>query len=255
MKKRLKTSRQPKLKTDDRTETRKVDWPKGLNQRGQSYRFKRMVNGDTLRENWGQISEAAAIQKAERYNWEIADGKNPVQEAKQKATTFPEFAYGVWLPKKKATVKESSHKKYRSQIDNFAHFLERVKKLKDCPLGDIDYALADDYLTHRRTAPIMPNGSREFTRAQKGGASKKTIRSEMEMLKALFNEALARKLVSENPFDWTETWSVGGIEVAQTAEVEIQLNAPCSPQSLLIAWQLQGPDGELIGSQITRTLA
>ena len=201
MKRRRKTNRQAQPTTDNRKETRKPDLPKGLCQRGKGYRFKRMVKRSLIREDWGQISEADAIHRAERYNWEIADGKNPVQEAKQKSTTFSEFAYGVWLPKKKATVKESSYKKYRSQVDTFAYFLERVRGLKDCPLGDIDYAIADDFITHRRTAPIVPNGTRKYTRAQNSGASKKTIHSEKEALKALFKEALVRKLIPENPFE------------------------------------------------------
>lgn len=61
-------------------------------------------------------------------------------------------------------------------------------------------------------------------------------------------------LVSENPLGWRESWPVESAAVDQSVEVAIQLTAPASPQTLLIAWQLQGPDGQSIGSQVTRTL-
>jgi len=61
-------------------------------------------------------------------------------------------------------------------------------------------------------------------------------------------------LLSENIPDWPESWPVGALEVDESQEIEIELAAPATAQVLTIAWQLQGPGGLLIGSQITRTL-
>jgi hypothetical protein len=61
-------------------------------------------------------------------------------------------------------------------------------------------------------------------------------------------------LVSKNTLGWPQSWLIEGAGADQTATVAIELVAPDSPQTLLLAWQLQGPDGEFIGSEITRTL-
>lgn len=61
-------------------------------------------------------------------------------------------------------------------------------------------------------------------------------------------------LVSENVLGWPESWAVESTDPDQTATIDIQLTAPSTPQTLLIVWQLQGPQGELIGAEITRTL-
>jgi hypothetical protein len=61
-------------------------------------------------------------------------------------------------------------------------------------------------------------------------------------------------LVSENTLNWPETWDVGIVVAGETSEVEIQLSAPSTPQTLPIVWQLDGPAGQPIGSEITYAL-
>jgi hypothetical protein len=67
-------------------------------------------------------------------------------------------------------------------------------------------------------------------------------------------EGTALELVSPNPLGWPESWAVGSVEVDEVAEVEIRITAPSTPQTLELVWQLQGPNGELIGSEITHTV-
>jgi hypothetical protein len=57
-------------------------------------------------------------------------------------------------------------------------------------------------------------------------------------------------LVSENALDWQESWLVGLTAVDASKEIEIQLTAPGTRQTLHIRWQLETPDGQSIGSPI-----
>jgi hypothetical protein len=53
---------------------------------------------------------------------------------------------------------------------------------------------------------------------------------------------------------WRESWSVGIVEMGEHKEISITLSAPGTPQTLLIGWQLEGAEGQPIGSIITHTL-
>jgi len=67
-------------------------------------------------------------------------------------------------------------------------------------------------------------------------------------------EGTVLQLTSENPLGWPASWPVGPVEVDEVAEVEIRITAPSTPQMLELTWQLQGPDGEPIGEEISHTL-
>ena len=61
-------------------------------------------------------------------------------------------------------------------------------------------------------------------------------------------------LVSENTLDWQESWLIGVVDPGDEKELKVELAAPDSPQTLRIVWQLEGPDGEDIGSQVSYDL-
>ncbi len=61
-------------------------------------------------------------------------------------------------------------------------------------------------------------------------------------------------LVSDNPLGWQESWSVGSVGVGEDIVIDIQVTAPSSRQTVDIVWQLQSPDGQVIGGEITRSL-
>ena len=83
---------------DDKfSDRREAAWPKGLYRRVDSYRFKRTVHGRKYQEVWGSIAHDDAVRRAQRYNLDIADGKDPIQAQAARSMTFDAFAYGTWL--------------------------------------------------------------------------------------------------------------------------------------------------------------
>jgi serine/threonine protein kinase len=62
------------------------------------------------------------------------------------------------------------------------------------------------------------------------------------------------RLVSENSFDWPESWLVGFTGIDEIKELDIRLTAPGEPGIYTIQWQLEGPTGLPIGSRITYSL-
>jgi hypothetical protein len=69
-----------------------------------------------------------------------------------------------------------------------------------------------------------------------------------------WSEGTRLVLVSDNPLDWPESWDVTPVGAGEITEIEIQLRAPSTPQILTIIWQLEGGDGQPIGSEITYDL-
>jgi len=187
---------------DNKKDIREPEWPKGLYRRGASYKFIRTANGKKFLDVFGPVSLDEAIRRVTRFNFDIADGKEPATIKESLTKTFRHLA-GVWLEQKNGKVSPASYTRYRAVTDNFTYFLES-KYDKHLPLSDIDYSIAADYIAHRRNSPLMPNGSRKFTRAFRNGASKATLHFEKETLHRLFNEARRRKLIDENPFDNVE---------------------------------------------------
>jgi integrase len=183
------------------SDQREKGWPEGLYIRGRSYRYRRRVKGQIrpFIEVWGTIPFDEAKRKTMRYNMDIADGKNPCKEKAKYGTTLKDFAVGTWLPKKKGELATRSFARYRAVVDNFLRFLADERKMGACLLSDIDYAVADDFKTHRQTTPIAPNG-RKHLRQLKDGAAKKTVYFEVSTLRQLFSEAVTRRLIEANPF-------------------------------------------------------
>lgn len=61
--------------------------------------------------------------------------------------------------------------------------------------------------------------------------------------------------LSKNALNWPESWPIDAVSVdKREITVTIQLTAPSTPQTLLLIWQLEGPNGQLIGPEITHTL-
>ena len=192
----------------DLRDKREPNWPNGLYRRAGSYRFRRRVGGTYVVRVFGPITLNEATRKALRMTLDIEDGKEAGQVAPQVRKTF--FAHSQeWLVKKKAVLGDGpTLQRYRAIVDNFALYLSS-RQLSKAPLPSIDYAVCDDYVTHRRTAPIMPNGLRlgslatKFTRksACRNGAAKKTVYEERIVLKSVFKEAIRRKLIIQNPWE------------------------------------------------------
>jgi len=181
-------------------DTRQPEWPKGLYLRGESYRFSRTVNGKRTFEVFGPVSLEEATKRATRYNFDIEDGKEPATRKAQHISSFKQFAYDVWL-QEKSDLEASSYSRYRAVIDNFSYYLAEVRRMRNPALKAISPGIAAEYIVHRKTEPLMPNGSRKFTRKIKAGASKATLHFEKDTLKQIFRFAIKKKLVEFNPFE------------------------------------------------------
>ena len=181
------------------SDCREAAWPKGLYRRGNSFRFRRMGGRHRVIEVWGPMPEADAIRKSSRYNLDLDEGRLPVEEHAKREMTVATFARDVWLKKKATELRPSSLARYRAVTDHFIEYLEH-RGLRSPVLGAIGYEIAADYVAHRASTPLMPNGQKKFTRAIRHGAAKKTIHFERETLFQLFKEAARRELVKHNPF-------------------------------------------------------
>ena len=102
---------------------------------------------------------------------------------------------------KKATeLRPRSLARYKAVTELFISYLADVKGMPSALLGSIGYDIASDYLAHRASTPLMPNGQKKFTRLIRNGASKKTVLFDRETLFQLFKEAVRRDLIKQNPF-------------------------------------------------------
>jgi len=182
------------------SDCREPSWPSGLYRRGDSFRFRRMVGGRPVIDVWGRIALEDAIRRVTRYNLDLHEGRLPTVERARRETTVADFVHGVWLKKKATELRPRSLARYKAVAELFIDYIEKVKGLQPALLGAIGYDIAADYLAHRATAPLMPNGQKKFTRAICHGASKKTVLFDRETLFQLFKEAVRRDLVKQNPF-------------------------------------------------------
>lgn len=86
-------------------------------------------------------------------------------------------------------------------VNHFVEYVEQVQGTQALNMSSITYNTAMDYVAHRATTPLMPNGGKKFTRAMKEGAAKKTLYFERGVLFQLFREAVKRDIIKKNPFD------------------------------------------------------
>jgi integrase len=184
-----------KLRPDD---FRDKNWPKGLYRRSGAYRFRRLHKGKQINKTLGDISERQAVERTEQLNLQLDAGIDVAKNLRHASLTCREFIE-EYLKQKASGWAPKSLARYRAAYDNFLNFLGDPRRI--LPLAAIDYATASSYLTARASQPIMPNGSRKFTRAQRGGAKPKTLLFELEALRSLFREARKRDLVDANPFE------------------------------------------------------
>jgi len=178
---------------------RESTWPKGLYRRGDSYRFTRTIDRQRFFEVFGPVSHDEAERRVNRYNFDISDGKEPNTGKVQQKSSFANLAFDTWLPTK-CGLEASSYSRYRAVLDNLQYYLVNVCRMPNPLLKDITPSIANAYIDHRRTTPLMPNGSRKFTRAFKEGAAKATLHFEKETLKQVFGFAIRSKLIADNPF-------------------------------------------------------
>jgi integrase len=150
-------------------------------------------------EIWGCIPLADAIRKATRHNLDLEEGRIPLDGRVGRETTVAYFVRDVWLKKKATEVRPKSLSRYRAVMEHFIEYLE-TRGMCSPALGTISYEIATDYLVHRASTPLMPNGQKKFTRAIRQGAAKKTVHFEREILFQVFKEAVRRELVKHNPF-------------------------------------------------------
>lgn len=182
------------------SDCREPDWPPGLYRRGNSFRFRRLAGRRRAFDVWGPMPLPDAIRKTTRYNLDLEEGRNPVEARARRETTVAEFARDVWFPKKATELRPRSLARYKAVTEQFISYLEDVRGMPSALLGAVGYDIAADYLAHRASAPLMPNGQKKFTREIRHGASKKTVLFDRETLFQLFKEAVRRELIKRNPF-------------------------------------------------------
>jgi len=61
-------------------------------------------------------------------------------------------------------------------------------------------------------------------------------------------------LISDYGLDWQDSWTVGFVDIGDSTRLRIQIIAPRTPGIYPIVWQLVGPAGTAIGSEITYNL-
>jgi integrase len=180
-----------------RDDFRDPDWPKGLYRRGTCYRFRRVHKGRQINKTLGDVSERVAVERASEMNLQLSAGIDVGKQLRQRSLTCDAFI-GEFLQMKAPGWAKKSLARYRATYDNFRAFLG--EKRRQLPLSAVDYALARDYITSRATAPAAGKGKHKASSSRREGARPKTLIFELEALRALFREALRRKLVDENPF-------------------------------------------------------
>lgn len=135
-------------------ESRQQEWPKGLFLRGASFRFRRMINGKVLIAVWGKMDLSAAVNRANRYNCDIQEGRNPVVVWEHKTTTVQAFLEG-WINRKAARLRRKSQKRYRSILASFVTFLHDLRGTM-LPLAELSDDDIQRYIASRACTPIMP---------------------------------------------------------------------------------------------------
>lgn len=176
---------------------RDKNWPKGLYRRATSFRFRRMFRGKILIEVWGEIDLIAAVNRANRYNCDIQEGRNPVVAWEHKTTTVQEFLEG-WISKKVARLRPKSQKRYQSILASFVAFLHDSKG-DAFPLTDLSVDDVQRYMAFRASNPIMPNGHKRLNEKVRAGVARKTLHFELTLLKQCFREAVEEQFLPVNP--------------------------------------------------------
>ena len=109
-------------------EFRAPTWPKGLYRRGKpgkySYRFRRRLKGNPVSMSLGELSERAAIEKAEEINAQMAAGVQVSAQTRRNKTVVSRFIEG-FLAAKEPLVSPRTHDSYRAAFENFAYWLKQ----------------------------------------------------------------------------------------------------------------------------------
>jgi hypothetical protein len=113
---------------------------------------------------WGSLPIPEAVRKATRYNLDLEEGRLPVEEHAKREATLESFARDTWLKKKATELCEGSFARYRSVTEHFLGYVEGVREMRSALLRDITYEIAADYVAHRASAPLMPNGQKKSSR-------------------------------------------------------------------------------------------
>lgn len=200
---------------------------KGLYQRGDSYRYKRMVNGVMVRESLGDDLNLARAH-ADRLNHQINSGDDIVSGITAKKITLKKmFQENENL---KNNIRQSTQKRYSAVKDNFLHWCEQNQHSK---VVDIKSNVVDSYLHSRSTKPIIPNDhiKRKGVRAINiNGASEKTLVFEKSYLSSVFDYAVKREWIKSNPFKS----SIFRIKKSKSKSSDISLRSFTKEEMLLL---------------------
>jgi integrase len=163
---------------------------------GRRHRIKLGTELDGWTEARAKIELQNVLAKIQAGLWEP-----PVaQSADRKDPTFHEFATS-WLTRRKPSFKERTYEHYEYMLTH--HLLPRFARLR---LSQIDYSLIDRYVetkqleseevreAARRGVPLL-----EASGARKHPLSNSTINATVELLTAILDEAVRRKLLPANP--------------------------------------------------------
>lgn len=105
-----------------------------------------------------------------------------------------------YLQYSKTNHRPSTTVRYRSAINNFLEFIEKIPQMAN--LRDITSEVLERYKQHRKTAEISKNGKKgPLTKKGtiKKGAKSYTVNFELGTLRTIFNLAIRQKYLDENP--------------------------------------------------------
>ena len=171
-------------------------WPKGLEKHGSGYRYRYMEDGDCKRLLIGVVSLNQAIAAAENYNLQRKAGNNVAKQSRQNKMLARD-AFAEYQVRKSIGWTLNTCSRYKAVFDTFCYYLDQNHP--GMRLAKITPEIVEQYIALRKKEPIVPNGTRKFTRAQHGGVTQRTLNFEINALKTFFADVLNRELIDHDP--------------------------------------------------------
>lgn len=183
---------------------RNDEWPPCLYQRGKTFWYNRMIDGQYIRESLKTKNEQDAIQLTNGLNYDVSRGINVVAQLKEEkkiAKNVKNTIYDLGLlfinEKVNDGLKKGSIKRYRGGINNFLDFIQ--EKGLSSSVVDLTPEIAFKYKIYRQDSLISKNGHENAKKQT--GVKKKTLKDDITLIKAVFQLGVKLKWIKENPFN------------------------------------------------------